>query len=896
MKITKKLISWTASSFVVLIISGFLSLQPIDAGPAFAQDGGAQQCKDLTMTDGTTEAILSEAKPGRVAGVADSGALDFNLPADGAYQACAEQNAQSWRLADQPANITGNFIRGWAWNTNLGDVSFYCKDGVNGAGASCGNVNYGVVAIPSADKVRGFAWSDVAGWISMGCDTSPGVDEGFNLGVAGCGVNGYGVQIAKQADVGQNLSGCPILAAGDLYGYAWNKSVGWMNFCGVHADFASPFTVNVNIATVAVQAGAEVEVGVDGANVYANGTDGYDVVVQFMQNGEAVTDLGGHTADVSNLVWDDKVRADQVTKCAPADAGAANACTYNGALKPVPASFVWSAEKKGLVARVKSIAPTNDVDKVSLKEITVNIDGVGQIIAVNKAFAFKPALEISRVSSASLSNGAMEEDRISVVKDTSEAVYITGAKHNGAALPANNSIQIYNQLHACETNRSLGFIFDEGDAGTSTDINDYGDANDRANIDRVNNPCQLLGGQTLSDISQVTFAQFLANAADVSGTISRLIFPYIIAGKENMVPMGSTLQNVVGMRVRVEYNSALGGHKVRYFAKTVNDGSMLNQSANIKGNVRIDIQKMIGGVAPSKSLGEAAQSRREQFARVLNTMVRTMTPTSPNAQGAYYVTDGTSNGAKPVLNYIKNNSLVKPCKVVLEQANPENISFASSLTLVTMGCDVYINNNVYSSAVGRKGRLGIVAMADMNMSGDRKGGNVYICNKVTDLEANIVADGSVFGYGQDETTCGNPDNDAIIGQADGLPKFQGPPRTVARRQLTITGALVSNNTNGGAFSTPMVLGDGTLTTNQADVYKARLYDLNFLRYPNTKPDPRPELSILGYSCWADDVVLSRTTIPAGKIMCDVNSPEVTGIVNITYRAPSSDMPVFNAVK
>ena len=53
-------------------------------------------------------------------------------------------------------------------------------------------------------------------------------------------------------------------------------------------------------------------------------------------------------------------------------------------------------------------------------------------------------------------------------------------------------------------------------------------------------------------------------------------------------------------------------------------------------------------------------------------------------------------------------------------------------------------------------RLGIIAFADLSLVGERKGGNVYICSRVTDVESHLVVDGSLFSYGREENDCGGP--------------------------------------------------------------------------------------------------------------------------------------------
>ncbi len=71
-------------------------------------------------------------------------------------------------------NDGGGNLAGWAWNDNIGWVSFSCdhmSDGTVPAVTTCGNANYGVTIDPSGD-FHGWAWNDVVGWISFNASES----------------------------------------------------------------------------------------------------------------------------------------------------------------------------------------------------------------------------------------------------------------------------------------------------------------------------------------------------------------------------------------------------------------------------------------------------------------------------------------------------------------------------------------------------------------------------------------------------------------------------------------------------------------------------------------------------------------------------------------------------
>ncbi|MEK7172131.1 MAG: hypothetical protein AAB739_04435, partial [Patescibacteria group bacterium] len=210
-------------------------------------------------------------------------------------------------------------------------------------------------------------------------------------------------------------------------------------------------------------------------------------------------------------------------------------------------------------------------------------------------------------------------------------------------------------------------------------------------------------------------------------------------------------------------------------------------------------------------------------------------------------------------------------------------------------------------------RLGIVALADLSMTGNRKGGNVYICSRVTDIESNIVMDGTLFSYGK-EDDCAEKDGNILIDD-EGLPIFDSSTiASVLRHQLAIVGLVYANNTYGGSFLDPPMLGDGTVLgdNSEQNIAKARLYDLNFLRYAsaeaNTAEGKTDQL------CWVGSVKLSQYLIPNKKIykeapfpyplpiwekICETNFPKdnvhelkPNGIANIIYNSPTEDLPIF----
>mgnify|MGYP001619754092 CR=1 FL=1 len=340
-----------------------------------------------------------------------------------------------------------------------------------------------------------------------------------------------------------------------------------------------------------------------------------------------------------------------------------------------------------------------------------------------------------------------------------------------------------------------------------------------------------------------------------------------------------------------------------------------NQVADIQGNVSINVIDTSGLAIKTKisqSLGEQAQSQRESFYRAVKSSMKGdfFAISSPETISSFV------DGALYYSSSVKSGNTKKPCTIILDNSdNSGLLNISGNLTVVSKGCNIFIDSNL-RTPIGGSGRLGIIALQDLTIPGEQKGGNIYVCGRVTDIEANLVADGALMSYGNatDATTpCEKtPANkkDDLLDSATGYPNFGymdfatavsnniTTVREFLRNQLTIWGSLVSNNTYGGSVSadnpppTEYVLGDGSKGTQE----EARLFDLNYLRYAKTEPMSE---ATADEKCWMSDVGLSKYFgVPTPINPCDAsnNNPYFQSIVNVIYRAPTSKMPVFNAVK
>jgi hypothetical protein len=235
-----------------------------------------------------------------------------------------------------------------------------------------------------------------------------------------------------------------------------------------------------------------------------------------------------------------------------------------------------------------------------------------------------------------------------------------------------------------------------------------------------------------------------------------------------------------------------------------------------------------------------------------------------------------------------------------------DLGWTGERTLIVQGGNVYINSNLYNSAVGlSKPKLGIIVLKDLTDTNVlTQGGNVYVGPLVTNIQANIYTDGSLFSY--------DPAKGLTPG---GLPKFasEADRFNSLKNQLYLEGSLASLNTIGGAVSNPPILGDGTETASSAEgTYgdtptgrsRARLYDLNFLRYYGLvfERDPgtgdaidqqgdlpgSPDYLELTYVLDGGDLVKIEGGIPAQGL----NQDSDFSAVYINFDPPTASLPGF----
>jgi hypothetical protein len=175
-------------------------------------------------------------------------------------------------------NLTN--VRGWAWSDTVGWISLSCMNEYDiGKG-----VDYGINIDEDTEKVSGQIWSDGVGWISfdesdlVGCPTEPctaEIDTGHLVGWAKVLSTGDWISFSGEV-VGESYKVNVI--ASNFHGWAWgDETLGWISFncenedeCGV-SDYKVWTTLVMDELIVRTDPAAK-----------ASSTDGKKVVLKGM--------------------------------------------------------------------------------------------------------------------------------------------------------------------------------------------------------------------------------------------------------------------------------------------------------------------------------------------------------------------------------------------------------------------------------------------------------------------------------------------------------------------------------------------------------------------------------------------------------------------------------------
>lgn len=791
-------------------------------------------------------------------------------------------------------------MRGWAWDDNLGWVSFYCKgDGTKNSddqgleGGECGSYAYGITFTPDGSGnylASGYAWNDATGWISMSCsntkaDCSGIVQYGLKIDKDGFFIDQYDSQKYK-------------------YAWAWSNSVGWFNFSGVRAGSIeildkncetdpyiaicitcdgtnSPLNCDFGDPSASYDIAGKIKVA-DGVNPYTIRIYLKNSAGQFIKNSDLLNNY-----DIKILFnWEDSVKANQMKGKKCPGTGLTN-CKYNyysnsfnsnsdipaterggiiekpvllyygdttqqfpaesnvkdaNSKKDLSATTLWDTLNNipNIKLNVKAIAPTTDANlskalstgkyiknsDFSLISSTINsaiekntlklssIDWylkdktTGKILKGNTPFGlegsfnFKPALTINTLNSSTLDPTQADTsqktllDNLALYRNVPVTLKMTGGK--------NTTVNLLNPKTGFYINYEgggfeVGFTEDTKIAlGTtfklpSTDYDNYHFLSSFNIISSINPSIQasLLSGSP---------AAHYAQGAGLYSTIMYYIGlddnTKFIQYYSNHIPRTAS-QGITNPTVEVQ--GTIYGQNVSSTQTGVNLTGIGDMNVNIvRDFIYENIQKLLRNTSFLASDGTVT----------LNDFSSCVSQT-----GCYILS---------VPSVVDEDIIYVAAKNVVLKSSGDITWSDHNKVLIVDGGNLFIDSNLYNGTTPTK-KLGIVVLR--NPQTDLTLGHIYIGPNVTNIQALMVADGSLFSYpGQSGGATFNTYGEVI----------QTLDPNTYNKQLLIEGGISTRNLIGftdktqspNKFITPRGPVDNTDTGREI----AKKYDLNYLRF------------------------------------------------------------------
>ncbi len=774
--------------------------------------------------------IIGQGKAVPVSGVNNSGVVSFD-PSGGnpafQYEACAE---------DPDGDPTvGNFeLRGWAWDDNLGWISLYCGDegggGYTNLGIPCGTIQYGV-QIDTSGNFSGYAWGDNTGWISF---NNPGFSQ-VKVDATNPTCQGY-----VYADTDAPDPSCPAHTKADTA--AWSDNVGWFDFDGIIIPWYS-------LIAEITDAGIHVTLTPDPATVdatnapVANGSDRYTLNVNVVDKSANPVGLPRYTVTATPNWFTDTVKKDQTIGAQILDPGVpcpGSPLPQNAVTKPCGVlSDVGSGNYQG---NITSVAPTSNMngwDKGS----------DGTVDFPYETFVLPASLQSASATLQSNDIGIYGVT-VAVIDNNAGGACAYGFGPSGTCPGTLKYLPSYPVALKFRPHTNVTTFQDPNGNDQFIDISGGGIPQ--------NFPI------TISGPGSVTFT----SGIDPSSPDYSFIFDsdsdglLVLGTDNNTLNVNSSYPSLpAGIGVLDSNNPPPQLIPGEYMYSVVNDGGGVQYYSNklpknIGSIAAVPIAVLRGNVY---STGAAASTSNQQqavtslgdvstnilrdtiFRNVSSIIAGATAPgtgsatvsygnTSCNAGGFCETTAPTkvgqsllpgSSGTYGVL-YFKGDVHINTGVSGLS-----SLFWCGQTAIVDIGGNVYIDSDVYNNPAlsatncpdTTQPRLGIIALKDLAASAADQG-NVYINPGVSAVQANIFADGSVFSYSPGEG----------VNSSSGEPVFSSvndAENTLKTHQLYIDGSLASQNTIGGSSLSQPITGNGRPTT---DLLQARLYDLNYLRY------------------------------------------------------------------
>ncbi|MCX6734774.1 MAG: hypothetical protein NTZ25_02570 [Candidatus Peregrinibacteria bacterium] len=790
-------------------------------------------------------------------GVAAAGAVGL-APANRSDAACVS------KVAGVDANTGKAYayaVKGWAWDTNAGFVSFNCQNGSNNAGGAnvaCGNINYGVY-IAADNSLLGYAWNPTLGWIRFD-------DNNKNDAYV------YGVKIDPVTFVAT--------------GYAWTSAGVYVDLTGVTFNLPDKDNVVVVDTWCKNKPYLCVEITPDPSSLsfnsapavaVADGKDGYYLNMYFRNaSGVSVSPLAiTNLANVKLFDWTDTVKLNQIDPLNVNANAVLNKPLYFSDFKLASdgdighyisknkiVSYAPTSESKlSLTTGTKPAYLTNNenfiytpdgivggLPKPNTNQLILNniswpqdlVDGVGNVVIpatsspiypngkVGLPFKFRPAVYLDTLYANDFQDNILGYRSVPVtikrsLKTIGNLNAITG---NAEYHVAFSSSQTGTQCSGQDVNFQFT-VKDDAAAGSVITNNTSGDVTINALANKINPDISTLIGkifdlQFTPDIPtnpQGTLPCDMAKGATFYSKISYTVDGKTVSYYDNKLPRTGG-DSIVNPAVVVHGNiTAQAVGNVQGDNRVTAAGSV--NVALIRDAINENLQRNGGSSIGAKSYSDCSITSMNDNAGK-GTMGLGDATVCPSGSSSYYRFDV---GSEHVL-YTKANLTLS-----FGAGN-----WTGKWIVIADGGNIFVDKNILPSDPVAS-RISLVAFRSSDAAKYYQTGNIYIAPTVTNIVGTFVADGSIFSYDGTHThinaTTGEPDWGATGSD------YSAMISSLQTYQLLGQGAFLSDNTIGGANldqgASPknyLLAGGGRVIPLPASIAKrmqAQYYDLNYLR-------------------------------------------------------------------
>ncbi len=795
----------------------FLALQPYTARAA------SNTCYD----------IRGSGKYVSVGGVNNSGMVMFDpnkmvVPQSPEYQyeACAEDPGDD--------GVAPFVLKGWAWDDNLGWISMFCdgttvplKMGKN-LGIDCGYYTYGVT-IDANGKFSGYAYGDNSGYISFQTAFSQLAME----------VNDAKCQGYVYTDPFNSFSGtaCPAThnAApfnGKVSTSVWSDNVGWIDLDGVLFPWYTLTQSLTDVRVVISPVPSQADTSNPNATSIVAGGSGYTLTVKMKdRNGAYVT--GPRYTVYAKPDWlKDTVKKDQTIKTDKLLAD--NPCssdTRRAVTKPctqvdstqvdstLAGGLTYSAGDYNFDTKINSIAPTSNENKTYKASDNTWFSNEGFIYPSDLNGVESNDLVLQDVGVKVYDNDA---DQCAYGEDFSTCTFklLPVSTYSPLAIRFKPPMEIKDLNNDLPGNPDILTAFVSLPKTFNPTVSGSGSADLYAGM--MTDPNYTFGFINV-DPKDAKFADIYQLKTGYTSEPFNMLFGF--KGQQ-------ASQYVGGFYLYSKINSGGATYYGNKLPRTL--GTFGAQpTAVILGSIyssgAIATTKTAGAIV---SLGDITTNQLEaKFRQNVAAIVGDVKPevASTPVEISNTVLDACSgnpalfNGLLKCLQggkvfYVRGD-------VNLGRVGGPALTWTGEKTIIVDGGNLYINASLLPADASA--RLGIIVLKDLDRSPKPAfQGNIYIDAGVKDIKANMFAGGSVFSYA--------PRYDVNADPLTGLPAFGTTNNALdllSKNQLWITGSLASYNTIGGSVPTTatgdkIMTGLGQEATTQLE---AQLYDLNFLR-------------------------------------------------------------------